>query len=166
MSLINDALKRARESQRQGPPPGVPALAPVVHSPRGGGAGWMLALAAVLFLAAACLFIGIAIFKRPAAPVEISKAPEISSPPAEPLPPPVSNAPPAMTDTNPPPAPVELLPKVQGVIFNAANPVAIVNARAVGVGDHVGDYRVKQILKASVVFERLDGSQTTVKIGQ
>ena len=61
MSLINDALKRARETQRNDPPSGAPPLPPV-ESPARGGAGWILAAAAVLFLAAACLVLGPSLF--------------------------------------------------------------------------------------------------------
>jgi hypothetical protein len=166
MSLINDALKRAKELQRQNPPSGAPPLPPV-EPPARGGAGWLLALAAILFLAAACLFIGVARFKRPAPPVEITKAPEISPPPAEFVSVSMSNALPAMPDTNPPPAaPAEQPPKVQGIIFNPAHPLAIVNGKTVNVGDHVGNFQVKQILKGSVVFQRPDGSQEMLKLGE
>jgi hypothetical protein len=171
MSLINDALKRARETQQNNPPSGAPPLPPV-ESPARGGTGWMLAAAAILFLAAACLFIGPSLFGHKAAPVVAAKAPEISAPPpaeAAPEPAPVTNAlPPPATNTNPPAAAgaAEQLPKVQGIIFNAAHPLAIVNSKAVNVGDRVGDFQVKQIMKNSVVFQRLDGSQKTLGIGE
>ncbi len=58
------------------------------------------------------------------------------------------------------------LPKVQGIIFNAARPLAIVNGQTVSVGDRVGKFQVKQILKTSVVFQRPDGSQKTLGIGE
>ena len=177
MSLINDALKRARETQQNNPPSGAPPLPPV-ESPARGGTGWILVAAAVLFLAAACFFIGPALFGHktpktpPATPV---KAPEIPAPTTEaapasaPAPTPVTSAlPPPVTNTNPPPpaSTAEQPPKVQGIIFNAARPVAIVNGKAVNVGDRVGDFQVKQILKSSVIFQRPDGSQKTLGIGE
>ena len=170
MSLINDALKRARESQRNNPPSGAPPLPPV-ESPARGGTGWILAAAAILFLAAACLFIGPFLFGDKAAPVAATNAPGITAPPpaeAAPEPAPVTNAlPPPATNTNPPvAAPVEQPLKLQGIIFNASRPLAIVNGKAVNVGDRVGDYQVKQILKTSVVFQRPDGSQKTLGIGE
>jgi hypothetical protein len=185
MSLINDALKRARESQQKNPPSGAPPLPPV-ERPARGGMGWMLGLAAVLFLAAVGMFIGVTIFKHPAPPAVTAKAPEASSlPPVPaaraavapvPVPAPVStsapvlapapNAAPAMPGSHPQPAaPVEQLPTVQGVIFNSAHPVGIVNGKMVGIGDYVGSLQVKQILKNSIVFQQPDGSQRTVKIG-
>jgi hypothetical protein len=171
MSLINDALKRARESQRNNPPSGAPPLPPV-ESPARGGTGWMLVAAAILFLAAACLFIGSSLFGHKASPVAAAKAPEISAPPpteAAPAPVPATNAlPMAATNTNPPVAAgvAEQLPKVQGIIFNAAHPLAIVNGKTVNVGDRMGDFQVRQILKNSVVFQSPDGSQKTLGIGE
>ena len=160
MSLINDALKRARESQQKSPASGAPPLPPV-ESPARGGTGWILAAAAILFLAAACLFIGPVLFGHKVSPVAAAKTPEIPAPATNALPPPATN-------TNPPTVAgaVEQLPKVQGIIFNAARPLAIVNGQTVNVGDRVGDLQVKQILKNSVIFQRPDGSLKTLEIGE
>jgi hypothetical protein len=182
MSLINDALKRARESQRNNPPSGAPPLPPVESSARG-GAGWILAAAAVLFLAAVGIFLGPALFGHKAPPPVTAETPAIPAPlPAAaalaPAPPPVAavtmpapetNAlPPPAINTNPPPSAVavEQLPRVQGIIFNAARPLAIVNGRTVSAGDRVGDFQVEQILKNSVIFQEPDGSQKTLGIGE
>ena len=173
MSLINDALKRAREAQRNHPPSGATPLPPV-ESPARGGTGWILAVAAVLFLAAAVLVIGPSLFGNKTPPVAAAGVPKIlAPPPAETAPvsasPPVRVAPVPATTTNalaPPAAPVGQLPRLQGIIFNAARPLAIVNGKAVNVGDRVGDFQVKQILKGSVVVQRPDGSQTTLTIGE
>lgn len=197
MSLINDALKRAKQSQQNTPPPGASPLPPVEPpARRGSGSGWMLGLAAILFLAAAGLFLGTALLKRKSPPAETAKTPAVPAPlvaaqlakpaaaPAPVAPPvsrptqnsvttsavvskPASNTALAMPVTNRPPAPpVEQLPKVQGIIFTAANPVAIVNGKAVNVGDDVGNFRVKQILKNGVVFQRPDGSLKTLNLGE
>ena len=182
MSLINDALKRARESQRNHPPTGAPPLPPV-ESPARGGNGWILAVAAVLFLAAVGLVFGPALFGHKAPPPVTAKTPGIPAPPpakaspvaappqvvAMPMPVPGTNAlPPPATNTNSPAmaAAAEQLPRVQGIIFNAARPLAIVNGRTVSAGDRVGDFQVKQILKSSVIFARPDGSQKTMGIGE
>ena len=170
MSLINDALKRARETQRNNPPPGAPPLPPV-ESPARGSAGWILAVAAILFLAALGLFLGPTLLGHKAAPVAATRTPEISTPPPSiqsSAPMPVPATPPPAAVTNPAPAVVaaESLPRVQGIIFNSARPLAIVSGQTVGVGDRVGNYQVKQILKTSVVFQRPDGSQKTLGIGE
>jgi hypothetical protein len=184
MSLINDALKRARESQRKDPPSGASPLPPIEHQ-SGGGTGWILVAVVVLLLAAACLFIGSALFGHKAPPVAVLKVPEISTPkPVEPapmtapapvivtnaLPSPVINTglPPSSTNANPPPAIVapEQKLKLQGIIFSAVHPLAIVNGKTINVGDSVGDLQVIQILKNSVIFQRPDGSQKTLGIGE
>jgi hypothetical protein len=172
MSLINDALKRARETQQKNPPSGAPPLPPV-ESPARGGNSWILIVAAVLFLAAACLFIGQALFGRKDAPVAAVKAPVVPVLPpagAAPVQAPAPKAlPPPATNTNPPPpqvAAVEQPPRIQGIIFNAARPLAIVNGAVVNVGDRVADFQVKQILKSSIVFQCPDGSLKTVKLGE
>jgi len=165
MSLINDALKRAKESQRNDPPSGARPLPPVESAARG-GTGWILAVAAVLFLAALGLFIGPALFRHKASTVATAKTAG-TPPPAAPVPAPVTRAAPAPPATNPPPAaPVEQPPKIQGIIFSATRPLAIVDGKTVNVGDRVGDFQVKQILKDSVVFQRSDGSQRTLQIGE
>jgi len=170
MSLINDALKRARETQRNNPPSGAPPLPPV-ESPARGSAGWILAVAAILFLAAVSLFLGPALFGHKAAPVATTRAPEISAPSPPALtsaPIAVPGTPPPAAITNPPPAVVaaESWPKVQGIIFNSARPLAIVSGQTVGIGDRVGNYQVKQILKTSVVFQQPDGSLKSLGIGE
>lgn len=175
MSLINDALKRARETQRNNAPPGAMPLPPV-EAPTRGGAGWILTASAVLFLAAAGLIVGPALFGHKAPPSVAAKTPVSSAPPAAAttpapapsIPPPVAitNLPP-IPKTNPPPPAVAVgpWPKVQGIIFNAARPVAIVNGQTVNVGDLVGHFRVKQITRHNVVLQRPDGTQKTLGIG-
>ncbi len=166
MSLINDALKRARETQRNDPPSGAPPLPPVESRARG-GAGWILVVAAILFLAAAGLILGPALFGHKAPQTVTAKTPGIPAPPPAEAAPATNILPPPAKNTNPPTAaPVEQLPKLQGVIFNAANPLAIVDGHTVSVGDRVGDFQVKQILKNSVIIQQPDGSQKTLTIGK
>jgi hypothetical protein len=176
MSLINDALKRARDAQRNDPPPGAPPLQPVESSPRG-GAGWILAAAAILFLGAGGFILGPAFFGHKAPQAVTAKPPELPAPlpvVAAPVPVPVAAQPAATTNsspvagTSPPPAAVaaERLPKVQGILFNSAQPLAIVDGHTVIVGDRVGDFQVKLISKTNVVFQRPDGSLKTLELGK
>lgn len=62
MSLINDGLKRAQAAQQKDSPRIAPL--PPVETKSQGGTGWLLPLLAILFLAAACFFIGMAFAKR------------------------------------------------------------------------------------------------------
>lgn len=163
MSLINDALKRAQESQKENPPSGVAPLRPVEAGSRG-GIGWVMPAAAILFLAAAGIFIAMALHKnknmaavnaqknsapQTAAIVPASALPSISNTNAAAI----SNA---MTD----------LPKLQGIMYDATRPVAILDGQSVSVGDRAGAFRVKGIARNSVTLEADDGSQKTLELGQ
>ena len=74
MSLINDALKRARQSQQVNIPGG-PPLRPV-EPKSGGGMGWILLVVIIVLLVAASFFIGMSLSKRK--PETVAIAPEIS----------------------------------------------------------------------------------------
>ncbi|HEY1663484.1 MAG TPA: hypothetical protein VGI03_13785 [Verrucomicrobiae bacterium] len=182
MSLINDALKRAHESQ--GPPPGAPPspLVPVA-SPSRGGLGWfglVLSAVIVLLLAAGGIFVWAAFAhktsKQPPAPVPavaVSPTPQTPQAITAPAPAPVVASQPIVT--NPPPpanktAVTELLPdswpKVQGIIYTQPRPMAIVNGKAVSVGDQLGHYVVKQITQHDVLFQGDDGSLKQLGVGQ
>lgn len=185
MSLINDALKRARETQRNDTTAGAPPLPPV-ETPARSGAGWILATSAILFLGAAGFVLGPTLFGGKVSPPVVAKAPGISTPPgpaaapapavsasvmpvaANPNPPPPvnTNTPTASNANPPPPVAVEKMPRVQGIIFNSAQPLAIVNGQTVSVGDRAGNFQVKQITQHSVVFQRPDGTQKTLGIGE
>jgi hypothetical protein len=155
MSLINDALKRAKESQPKNPPAGAPPLPPI-QPPSRGGAHWILIVAAVLFLAAIYLCIGaFAEFKATPAPIAVAPAIVETQ---------------KITAVSPPVATPEIssekLPRLQGILFEAVRPVAIVDRQTVRVGDRVGDYVVKAISENSVTFQAADGSLKEVKINE
>jgi hypothetical protein len=180
MSLINDALKRARDAQPQNPPSGAPSLPPV-EPPQRDGPGWMLPVAFILaLLVIACIFMGVALMKRPAQPV-VAKTVETPSPtpaPIQPVPTPIvapAPAPAPVPVLAPPPVVTNSQPvtnaappklKVQGIIFDSKHPTAIMNGKSVNVGDSIGGFRVKAISPSSVQLQRPDGSQQTLKVGE
>jgi len=158
MSLLNDALRRAKESQPQNPPAVPPPLPPAKSPPRGGN-GWILILAAALFVTAIGLSFSGLIFKSKSVPAMVINAPA----------PVMAQAAPLQTHsvkTNAPVEAVEPLPKVQGILFDAAHPLAIVDRETVKAGDHAGDYLVKIISRNSVTFQCDDGSLKEIKIGE
>jgi hypothetical protein len=161
MSLINDALKRAQESQKKNSPSGVTPLRPV-ESGSHGGIGWMMPMAVILLLAVAGIFIALALHKNKI-PV-VAAVQKNSTPPAAaivPVPAPViSNA--TATASN---APADL-PKLQGIMFDAAHPVAILNGQGVSVGDRAGVFQVKEITRTTVTLAAADGSQKTLELSQ
>jgi cytoskeletal protein RodZ len=176
MSLINDALKRARQSQQKNPPGG-PPLFPVEIRTRG-GIGWFLPTVIVALVVAAGIFIALAMTKR--TPPPSATAPAISATQQiESVSVPPSNPPAAVSTTNeastnessisnsvPPPPPPPPEPKLQGIIYDPAKPWAIVSGKTVYVGDHVGDFRVKEITKNSVTLQNADGSEKTLVMGE
>lgn len=167
MSLINDALKRAKQAQEKNPPPSasVPSLLyrPVESRPDA-GTGWFLPVMAVVLVVAAMFFIGMAFFRHPekkdskvqipnTPAANLAEAPAITSPVANP--PPVSNivATPTVTTQSPPSLPpVPPPPRLQGILFDPARPSAIVSGKSVFVGDYVGDMRVYQITKSGIML--------------
>jgi len=158
MSLINDALKQARQSQQPNQPDGQLPLRPVAPVPRG-AAHWMLPLVVIALVSAAAFFIWLALAGH--------KTPELSA--AHPAPP----APPVAIVTNPPvvsnnaAAAPSLLPppKLQGIIYGQKS-WAIVDGKTVYVGDSVDSFRVKEITPDSITLESPDGSEKKLVLGE
>ncbi|HEY5232684.1 MAG TPA: hypothetical protein VIK35_04020 [Verrucomicrobiae bacterium] len=165
MSLINDALKQARQSQQPNQADGQLPLRPVAAAPPR-AAHWMLPLAVIALVGASVFFIWLALAgrKTPAA-----KAPELSaSQPAPPAP-----APPVAIATNTPvvsnnvAAAPSLLPppKLQGIIYGRKS-WAIVDGNTVYVGDSVDNFRVKEITPNSITLVSPDGSEKKLVMGE
>jgi hypothetical protein len=168
MSSINDALKRAKESQKQQPnlPPTMPPMAPTEPESRG---GMGLLLLIVLCIAIAFFFIGLAFATRKT-PME-AKTPVVQTQYAQVVAAPVPSkpAPLATVQTNaivapPKPAPPTL--QLEGILFGSGQPQAIVNGRTVYVGDSVNGFRVKTISKTAVLLVASDGSEKTLALGE
>jgi hypothetical protein len=161
MSLINDALKQARQSQQNNPPSGSPPPLPPVESAPRGGINWFLLTLIVLFLVAAGFFLGLSLSKpTPLPPAAVSKRfhprqIEVvsNSPPVVTNAPSSSNAVPVV-----PPPPPE--PKLQGILFDPTQPSAIVDGKTIFVGSRVGGFRVTAISKNDVTLK--NGTETKV----
>ncbi|MGH8022665.1 MAG: hypothetical protein ACRED1_03730 [Limisphaerales bacterium] len=175
MSLINDALKRLKQSheQPQGAahptsdnPPTLPIskATPSVANKTAPGPGWMLPLLVILLIGAAAVFIGLAFSRKPASPVAVT--PSVSQPvPVNPLPPPSpAAAAKAVAVTAPAPAPP--VPRVQGISYFNGQWQAIVNGATVRVGDRVNGFRVEEISKSEVSFISPDGSRKSLALEQ
>lgn len=178
MSLINDALKRLKQSQQQphggahpvtwDNPPGLPiSKATTVASKTPPGPGWMLPLLVILLIAAAAAFIGLAVFSRkPAPPVSATalvSQPVPANPPVLKLP---SRPVTAKTVAVTAPALAPPAPRVQGISYFNGKWQAIVNGTTVRVGDQVNGFRVEEISKSEVSFIAPDGSRISLALGQ
>jgi hypothetical protein len=161
MSLINDALKRASQSDRNRPRP-PEKYAPLEPAPSRRSPSIFPALAAgvVLALALAAWFFwqwwNATLSPAPqivahvaAAPFRPDPAPAPVAREAVPPPPAPEPAPPA----KPVPAawPADL--KMMGIFFSKTHPRALINDRTVGVGDEIDGIRVTKIENDRVTVE-------------
>jgi hypothetical protein len=169
MSLINDALKRASQSDRNRARPAEPrapmeppANRPGQFLPVALGAGIVLALGL-----AGWFFSQWWNTSHAPAPVKVETVVAVAPKPAPApvaqatVPPPVVAAPMPVATPAPAPAPPakpaeEAWPvnlKVMGIFFSQTNPKAIINGKTVGVGDEISGIRVSKIGPDRVTVE-------------
>jgi hypothetical protein len=164
MSQINDALKRAKKSQKSRPPNLPPGAAPLppIEPESSGGMGWLLLV--ILLIAIGCVFIGVAIATRkpiqtqPPAPPPVAAVPVAPKP--VPPPPPKTN----VVITVPKPVPPAL--KLQGILMGSGKPQAVVNGQTLYIGDSVNGFRVQMISQYKVLFLAPDGTQKMLALGK
>jgi hypothetical protein len=159
MSLINDALKRAKNAQQKNTPASgmrpmrpVEPMRPIEPKRAKRDYKWILPVVVVLLIVVAVFFIALSVTNHAvktfiAAP-EIPPAPPVESvaTPAPPEPPAVIG--PAAINTSPPMPP----PRIQGIAYGSAHPWAIINNKTVYVGDMVDGMRVTEIARSSVTL--------------
>jgi hypothetical protein len=191
MSLINDALKRASQSDKSRPAQArLPRpMQPVATPPRGGDSSpWLVAAMAV---AGTGLAVALVFFltqrnavRSIAAPVPIqpvkqtvAQAPPPAPTPApivqKPLPPPEATTPPpavsAVPVIIPPVAALEVFPTnltVKAIFYSKINPRALVNGRTVETGDKIGDVLVTGIMSDRVFVDWKGQSKVLMMGGQ
>lgn len=186
MSLINDALKKAKQAQVNAP---VRETAPQLRAPetdhpvRSGPSLMMPAIiVAVCLLGAALMWVAMsgrkpdpgkaepvaAVSGAPSSPkTEQPIAPttrEVVSTPPTTVPAATSTPEPKPPVITAPPAatlpPASALPRLNGIFFNPARPTAIVNNKLVSTGSRVGEFTVLAITQNSVTLA--NGGQTNV----
>ena len=166
MSLINDALRRAKESQQQVSPPAFAApLKPVEPEPRSNAFIWLAPLFVILLIVAAIFFAGLAMAKRTVAQIVNAPEPAATQEVATAAEPVVARPPAIETNTPVSVSAAEPLPHVQGIVYSQNKPWAILNGQSVFVGDHVGDYRVQEISKYAVTLAGANGKTQTIHLG-
>lgn len=179
MSLINDALKRAKEAQQENPPATPPLeFRPVEpgqqNNPRQTWLCFGLALVAIAIVGLSALLVrfiaqsgsnDLQVAARAVAvpvvinpPVEVPAA-NVSSEAVDSTTPPASNEPAAEPNPNGTPLVAAIAEaikpaplKLQGIFFNPQNPSAVVNGRSVYLGDRVGGFRVMGISPVAVTL--------------
>jgi hypothetical protein len=150
MSLINDALKRAKQAQQMNPPaPGSNLqLRPKEPAPSNPGSGKLLfaTFAVILVVGAISLWQA---YRSGRSQDGQDQVVDARSPGLQPgtsvvsapkvVPPPVTNPPAPVVQVAPPP------PRLQAIFFSPTRPSAIISGKTVFVGDRFREYRVIQI---------------------
>ena len=159
MSLINDALKQARQTPPRNQPNSLPPLRPVAEE-SASVAAWLIPAIILILIVAAIFFIGWAsahhvVRSIVAAPEPVAVTQVVAS-----VPPPVvtSRVPEPPSAVNPPDAPV-----LQGIFSSPTAPSAIVDGKSVRPGDQFRQYRVKEIGKYTVILVGPDKKE--IKLG-
>lgn len=176
MSLINEALKRAKQAQQEKPAETPPMqFRPVEpgQQPKKSNVGIWVPVVVVALLAIGFVVREFTQGKGSNAPKEV-KAREIvpANPvPQEPAPAVPTNAPIANASelanhgTNAPivdDVPAKPAPKLQAVVFDPKHPSAIISGKTLFVGDKMGDLRVVKITRESATL--VGGGQTNLLV--
>jgi hypothetical protein len=178
MSLINDALKRAKQAHTENPPPtpDMP-LRPAEAAPHQNSKFPVLPLA--LIAMALVLGVGLIILALQtwdAAPQIVQANEQETTSPAQVAAPPATLTPAvapidssseatAAVPAAPPEPPKPVLPKLQGIFYSPSRPSAVVNGKTVYIGSRVGearDFVVLEIGRDSVTVA--SGSQTNLLV--
>jgi len=162
MSLINDALKQARQEPPRNTPNSLPPLRPAADdSPS--IIAWLLPAVVIILIVAAIFFIGWAAAHRTVR--SIVAAPDSDSTAAQPAenvaPPVVAQAP----ELPPPPVSPPELPKLQGIFYSPAAPSAILDGKTVQPGDQFKQFKVKEISKYTVTLIGPDKKEVKIGMG-
>lgn len=166
MSLINDALKQARQNPPASEHQPMSPLQPVTHQPVS-VAGWLIPAVVIFLIVAAIFCIGWALASRSTNP-KVAAPVTAPAPVAVVAPAPVTTTPTPVASPSvitPAPAPVVAtvkLPILQGIFYSPTAPSAIVDGKTVHPGDAFKQYRVKEIGKSSVTL--LDGNGQAIKL--
>ena len=149
MSLINDALKKAR----QAPPGNTPTSQPPLQPPgaESSAAAWLIPAVVIFLIVAAIFFIGWAAAHNTVRTIEATPSPVDTQQPSTFV---VPVTPPPPPDPAPILAPVvkPVLPQLQGIFYSATAPTAILDGKTVSPGDQFKEYRVKTISKDTVTL--------------
>ncbi len=148
MSLINDALKQARQAPPRIPQRPLPPLPPDDDEPDSRKV-WLIPAIVIVLVFAVVFVIGLASAHRTvrnvvetvtAETVATQAVADVSTAV-------IATPPPVVTVVNP-----ENGPKLQGIFYSTKDPVAIVDGKTVRPGDRYLDYRVKEITRYTVTL--------------
>lgn len=179
MSLVNDALKRAKEAQQKTPPtapgPQLRPAEPTPTPPTGRGTAMLVPIILVLIAVVGFVLIWPARRRAVELPQKVeAKAPPANSPvetkpPVQPaaisipntaVTPPATQKPAASPTAPAPTVSIPSSPKLQAIFFTPGHPSAIINGKTVRVGDMIKGFRVAAITQTSATL--VNTTQTNV----
>ena len=151
MSLINDALKRAKQAPPRNTPNALPPLRPVAEEPSSVPA-WLMPSVIIILIFAAIFFIGWSVAHNAVRSImaspDLTATQEVAVVPVPVVAPQVEPAAPL----NPPDA-----PRLQGIFYSPTSPSAIVDGKTIRPGDKFKQYHVQEISKYTVTLVGPDG---------
>ena len=156
MSLINDALKQARQAPPRNTPSTLPPLQPA-HGESSHTAVWLVPAIIIFLIFAAIFAVGWSAAHRKVNSI-------VEAPPD-----------PATTQTvevvrvpfvpEPVPVPVVELPRLQGIFYSPTAPSAILAGKTIRPGDKFEQYTVKEINKFNVILVGADKKEIKIGLG-
>jgi len=162
MSLINDALKQARQAPPRNPPNSTPPLQPAATpddaSPT---AVWLVPAIIIVLVFGAIFFIGWASAHKAvhesilSAPDDVEDTNQVE----------IVSVPVGIIPTSAPPVITNAAPKfnLQGIFYSPTAPSAIMAGKTIHPGDQFRQYMVKEITRNTVIL--LDSNKTEIKVG-
>jgi hypothetical protein len=158
MSLINDALKQARQAPPRNTPNSLPPLQ-AAHEENSNTAVWLVPAVIIFLVFAAIFVIGWAAARhsvhttmaapQPVDPASTQLVVTVTTPVA----------------TTPLPVPeTPDMPHLQG-IFYSAHPTAIMDGKTIHPGDQFKQYKVKQITQFNVILTGPDNKDYKIGLG-
>ena len=155
MSLINDALKQARQAPPRSTPSTLPPLQPA-HQEDSNTAVWLVPAVIIFLVFAAIFFIGWASMHRTVNSI-------VTAPPDPATTQEVAVVAPVFVAPEPPP--VVELPRLQGIFYSPTAPSAIMDGKTIRPGDTFKQYKVKEISKFNVILVGPDKKEIKVGLG-
>ena len=173
MSLINDALKRARQAPPRISQRPFPTLPAAVERPAS-VTSWLIPAIVIVLIVAAIFSIGWALAHRSVQtlamtpPASVVPAPQTATAVTAPVGAPVAKTVPPVVVAPPVPPPTlnpADAPKLQGIFYSPTAPAAIVDGKTVRPGDLLLQYRVAEITKSTVMLVGSDGKAIKLSLG-
>ena len=156
MSLINDALKQARQAPPRNTPSTLPPLQPA-HEESSHTAVWLVPAIIIFLVFAAIFVIGWAAAHRTVNTIVSAPPDPVTTQQVE-----IVRAP---IVPEPEPVPVVELPRLQGIFYSPTAPSAILAGKTVRPGDTFEKYKVKAITKYNVILVGPDKKEIKIGLG-